>query len=200
MKRCPECRKDYLDDSLLYCLDDGTPLVQGSVSDEPATAILSGLGVSPFGGTSAEDATGTLKAGDTADQKGRRTSRLSERFSRERLPWIVAGMFGLIAVAALSYIFLLRSSANEKAVRLSFEPPAELSFNDIQPDSAVISPDGTKVAFSAAANGKTGRGRSSLTRAVFVCRNCRAHCLRWNSMVMCARTAWVSISQSSQLR
>ena len=154
MKRCPECRKDYLDDSLLYCLDDGTPLVQGSVSDEPATAILSGLGVSPFGGTSAEDATGTLKAGDTADQKGRRTSRLSERFSRERLPWIVAGMFGLIAVAALSYIFLLRSSANEKAVRLSFEPPAELSFNDIQPDSAVISPDGTKVAFSAAANGK----------------------------------------------
>jgi eukaryotic-like serine/threonine-protein kinase len=42
MKRCPECRKDYLDDSLLYCLDDGTALVQGTVGDEPATAILSG--------------------------------------------------------------------------------------------------------------------------------------------------------------
>ncbi len=41
MKRCPECRKDYLDDSLLYCLDDGRMLVQGSVTDEPATAILS---------------------------------------------------------------------------------------------------------------------------------------------------------------
>ncbi len=40
MKRCPECRKDYLDDSLLYCLDDGAPLVQGTISDEPATAIL----------------------------------------------------------------------------------------------------------------------------------------------------------------
>ena len=39
MKRCPECRKDYVDDSLLYCLDDGTPLVQGVV-DEPQTAIL----------------------------------------------------------------------------------------------------------------------------------------------------------------
>ena len=23
MKRCPQCRKDYVDDSLLYCLDDG---------------------------------------------------------------------------------------------------------------------------------------------------------------------------------
>ena len=42
MKRCPECKKDYFDDSLVYCLDDGVALVQGSVTDEPATAILSG--------------------------------------------------------------------------------------------------------------------------------------------------------------
>ena len=41
MKRCPECRRDYYDDSLSYCLEDGAPLVSG-VPDEPATAILSG--------------------------------------------------------------------------------------------------------------------------------------------------------------
>ena len=42
MKRCPECRRDYADDTLLYCLEDGVSLVQGSVPspDEPATAIL----------------------------------------------------------------------------------------------------------------------------------------------------------------
>ena len=46
MKRCPECRRDYYDDTLLYCLEDGVQLVQGSVpvsqtvADEPATAIL----------------------------------------------------------------------------------------------------------------------------------------------------------------
>ena len=46
MKRCPECRRDYYDDSLLFCLEDGSALVQGSVpvggaaSDEPKTAIL----------------------------------------------------------------------------------------------------------------------------------------------------------------
>jgi TolB-like protein/Tfp pilus assembly protein PilF len=41
MKRCPECRRDYYDDSLLYCLDDGTALLEGPASvDEPATAIL----------------------------------------------------------------------------------------------------------------------------------------------------------------
>ena len=51
MKRCPECRKEYLDDSLLYCFDDGAALVQGSVTDEPATAILSGDLVSDEGST-----------------------------------------------------------------------------------------------------------------------------------------------------
>ncbi len=41
MKRCPECRRNYYDDSLLYCLDDGTALLEGpSSGDEPATAIL----------------------------------------------------------------------------------------------------------------------------------------------------------------
>lgn len=42
MKRCPECRRDYYDDSLLYCLEDGTALLQGAVASptEPQTAIL----------------------------------------------------------------------------------------------------------------------------------------------------------------
>jgi TolB-like protein/tetratricopeptide (TPR) repeat protein len=42
MKRCPECRRDYYDDTLLYCLDDGNALIDGPVSvDETRTAILS---------------------------------------------------------------------------------------------------------------------------------------------------------------
>ena len=41
MKRCPECRRDYYDETLLYCLDDGSELLEGSASaDEAATAIL----------------------------------------------------------------------------------------------------------------------------------------------------------------
>ncbi len=48
MKRCPECRRDYYDDSLLYCLDDGRALLEGPASggDEPKTAILPG-GIEP---------------------------------------------------------------------------------------------------------------------------------------------------------
>jgi TolB-like protein/Tfp pilus assembly protein PilF len=42
MKRCPECRRDYYDETLLYCLDDGTQLLDGPASvDEPATAVYS---------------------------------------------------------------------------------------------------------------------------------------------------------------
>jgi TolB-like protein len=45
MKRCPECRRDYYDDTLLYCLDDGNALLEGPASgagagDEHQTAIL----------------------------------------------------------------------------------------------------------------------------------------------------------------
>jgi|SRR5436190_6819035 len=41
MKRCPECRRDYYDETLLYCLDDGSGLLEGPASgNEPATAIL----------------------------------------------------------------------------------------------------------------------------------------------------------------
>ena len=44
MKRCPECRRDYFDDTLLYCLDDGSALLDGPGSlDEPATAVYSNV-------------------------------------------------------------------------------------------------------------------------------------------------------------
>jgi TolB-like protein/Tfp pilus assembly protein PilF len=41
MKRCPDCRRDYFDDTLSFCLADGTELVYGLSDDEPSTAILS---------------------------------------------------------------------------------------------------------------------------------------------------------------
>ena len=44
MKQCPECRRDYYDDTLSYCLDDGNALLEGPATvgaDEPQTAILS---------------------------------------------------------------------------------------------------------------------------------------------------------------
>src|SRR6476660_1277127 len=41
MKRCPECGRNYNDDSMSFCLDDGAELLFGPAStDEPRTVIL----------------------------------------------------------------------------------------------------------------------------------------------------------------
>ena len=40
MKRCPQCGRDYNDDSLSFCLDDGSELLFGPSTGESATAIL----------------------------------------------------------------------------------------------------------------------------------------------------------------
>lgn len=42
MKRCPVCQRTYADDTLAYCLEDGSALVSGAsgASDLPATVIM----------------------------------------------------------------------------------------------------------------------------------------------------------------
>jgi len=42
MKRCPECRRDYFDDTLRFCLDDGAELLEGPAQEDAATALLPG--------------------------------------------------------------------------------------------------------------------------------------------------------------
>lgn len=58
MKRCPECSRDYYDDTLLYCLEDGNALVQGSVPapDEQKTVLM------PANGSVAESRTAIFRA------------------------------------------------------------------------------------------------------------------------------------------
>jgi TolB protein len=41
MKRCPQCRRDYTDETLNFCLDDGAALLDGPASfDDSPTAVL----------------------------------------------------------------------------------------------------------------------------------------------------------------
>ena len=80
-------------------------------------------------------------------------SKITESTWRSRIPWIVAGVLA-VALVGFAAIYLLTRSAStaDSAIRLSFLPPAELSFNDISQNNAVISPDGKKVAFTAVAS------------------------------------------------
>lgn len=137
-----------MDDSLLYCLDDGTALVQGTVSDEPATAILSGKQVSDEGLTKPLDVVGKQSVSRPI------TFNLPGFLAGQTLPWILVGAIALVALVFAYGYFNGSSHRGQKTVRLSFEPPTGLSFNDVQPDWTVISPDGQRVVFSATAEGK----------------------------------------------
>lgn len=115
MKRCPECRRDYYDDSLLYCLEDGVALVQGSVpnplnaSDEPATAILHSTDVSG-------DAE-TQNFSQTTDQTVilPNETNLSGGHSASRRNSIIAGVVGILLVTALGIggYWLYGASSNQ---------------------------------------------------------------------------------------
>ncbi len=135
MKRCPECRKDYVDDTLLYCLDDGAALVQGTVTDEPATAILSG------DRSSDEGLTAALK---TQVRTETVTLRLSAFLSRVRLPWIVALLLLIGLVVAVVYAIRNAGvSRQTDLVKTAFyiQPPHRpAGYGQIE-----ISPDGKNI-------------------------------------------------------
>src|SRR6266446_6340867 len=40
MKRCPTCKRTFEDDTLIFCLDDGTPLVAVPRPDSEQTLVL----------------------------------------------------------------------------------------------------------------------------------------------------------------
>jgi hypothetical protein len=141
MKRCPECRKDYLDDSILFCLDDGAPLVQGSVTSEPATAILSGVSIPD------EVRTLTLNSDATAENIPP-PSNISISFRRPRPLWIAAA--ALLAVIAGIAGWSLRPVApetNSRRLVMNLVPPKELSLTPAGTlgSTVELSPDGTSL-------------------------------------------------------
>jgi hypothetical protein len=129
MKRCPECRRDYYDETLLYCLDDGAPLVEGpatAAGDEHATAILR------------DD----LQSVGSASQAV--TTKKVFYFS---VPVIVT--VALISIAAISAVVFVsyRFKGKESGPSSAKKITRLTSTGTI--GSATISPDGKYVAYSA---------------------------------------------------
>lgn len=100
MKRCPECRRDYYDDTLLYCLDDGSQLLEGPGSSaEPVTALFPATRT----GGPLEPAAQDIQA-HSADPVASRTAHAGRRPSR-LWPALLVGAFVLaVIVAAYTYV------------------------------------------------------------------------------------------------
>ena len=71
-----------------------------------------------------------------------------QQASRRVLPWSIAAFAVVLALLA-TWAPWRQSSDGPRAMRLAFAVPPNLAFNDAQSDSAVISPDGQKIAFTA---------------------------------------------------
>ena len=123
MKRCPECRRDYYDDTLLYCLDDGNALLEGPANrsepgavatglpaDEPPTAILHETDSPSEAPTRAQIHTTAAepqsKIGEPAEKQSFSANRAAEpqevkplepKFLQAKVP----GIMPMIVVAAL---------------------------------------------------------------------------------------------------
>ena len=94
MKRCPECRRSYTDETLNFCLDDGAALLDGPGSLEPPTSVL------PFGGDEALTRQQLTQTGETAILTSGSKREKPERSSGK----VLAVLVGLgLAAAAIGY-------------------------------------------------------------------------------------------------
>lgn len=132
MKRCPECRRDYYDDTLLYCLDDGNALLEGSASgssrNEPATEILSEPPVLAGGSEPSEaptraqinttDQTTRLPAGREAEpQNSLGDASEKHSFSANRAAKPLAAVIVAVLVLAVGFFgYRYFSTANSKQI------------------------------------------------------------------------------------
>jgi hypothetical protein len=110
MKRCPECRRDYSDETLSFCLDDGTALVDGPAVDDAKTVKLAHTQLLDEGAT---------KIQSSGDIEGPRSASSAEylitEIKRHKLGVLVSSVLALVAVAALGYgAYRLLQNSNSK--------------------------------------------------------------------------------------
>jgi F5/8 type C domain len=117
MKRCPKCKRTYDDDTLRFCLEDGSPLFDPHGSEAPATEILPAS-------TATEilpgRATPTLKSsGPTVPSyMNSDAARAKEGEGRSSNPILTFGVIAiavlLLALVGIAGIFVLRQSGGSK--------------------------------------------------------------------------------------
>ena len=117
MKRCPKCHRLYEDETLRFCLEDGSPLFDARDSEAPATEIL------PRG-------TPTLKfPGPTVPTNLSGEVPLSERAStRSSNPLLTVGVVAiavlLFALVAIAAVFVLRQSGDKDSRVIQTSQPS----------------------------------------------------------------------------
>src|SRR6185503_7102382 len=121
MKRCPTCKREF-EDSITYCLDDGTPVVNVTPAESDPTLVNPPPGGSEIPPTQYGELGGKATvAGSVADLPGMPAYHQPPSPKRAVWPWIVAGLAILflliILIAAVIAIpKIINSSRNTNRV------------------------------------------------------------------------------------
>lgn len=112
VKRCPQCRREYTDETLNFCLDDGSALVE---RDETPTAVL------PVTGTDAEPPTKIFPEPNRSDPPVDAT--LSGLWNKKNI--VRAGLTALVLVTAfVGYRFIPGGSPTTQIESIAVLPLA----------------------------------------------------------------------------
>jgi hypothetical protein len=117
MKRCPQCNREYADDSLRFCLEDGTSLVASRTSVEPPpTEIL------PARPRPTEASAPTIPA-----YSGTMGARPPQTDTRRSNPILIAGVIAivllLIVLVAIAAIYVIQHSGPANSNQANTESP-----------------------------------------------------------------------------
>jgi hypothetical protein len=157
MKRCPACRRDYYDDSLLYCLDDGSALLEGPASrDEPRTAILHETAPPAEAPTHAQihttGGTALLSGAEVEPQKSLNGSTTSPaKIAAKPLAAIV--VVAMVSVGGFFGYRYFKADGSGKAEHFKNVKLDRITAEG-GVETATISPDGKYIAYSLEESGK----------------------------------------------
>src|SRR5262249_35849851 len=121
MKTCPRCHRTYEDETLRFCLEDGSPLFDQRDSEAPATEILPARGTPTL--KSSGPTAPTYPSGNAANFE-----RTPARSSNSILTvGVVAIAILLLALVAIAGAFLLRQNGEKEDQVTHPGPPAQPS-------------------------------------------------------------------------
>ena len=108
MKRCPKCHRAYEDETLRFCLEDGSPLFDARDSDAPATEILPARGTPTLRSTGPTVPSYQNVSGPSPEIREPRTSNPILTVG------VVAIVLLLLALVAIAGIFVFRQSREKE--------------------------------------------------------------------------------------
>ena len=117
MKRCPTCKREF-EDSITYCLDDGSPLVSQSPPDSDETLVTPSLRGRDIPTTQYGQLGGKATVSGSIADLPALPSYAATPAKRRVWPWVVAGLailflFGIVIAAVIAIPKIVNQTKSE---------------------------------------------------------------------------------------